>query len=1022
MSLRKNLLVVFLCLLMVPFLTAQVTRQNGVIKGEVVDKDGVALPGVTVSATSPVLMGVVTSITSEAGLYRLLNLPPGVYTIMAALTGFKTVKQEGIVVASGQTYTVNLATEMTQLAEEITVVGAPPTVDLQSNKLSSIVSTELLRSLPLNRNIANLFNITAGAAGTIAAYSGSIHGANPGSTAYEIDGVNGESPTTGGMQIRPQFESVEEIEITTGGLPAQVGGSGGSFISVVTKSGGNQFHGQGQAYYTAKDLNQMLYTDEEFASFRRSKPGFAKYDYDFSGSLGGPIIKDKLWFYATVEYAQNEYTFTFDPVTIEGKAYGLYPIPSKNFAPFLKLTTQLNKDMRLFFMFNGAYGKRTYSYGYNTCEDARWMSVSNASALTGELNWTLGPNTVVAFRGAANVFHWPLVRPDESNTAIAKYDQYTGYAWSAHENEDLYQIRNSYSGSARLTHFMDGVLGGNHEIGAGVEYLYYFDKLTVAVGNPLTMYYWDGNPYIHQAWGDDRATYGDGIIKLGAYGPNEGDSTKDLPGDRLSAYVQDSFTLLNNRLTVNLGLRFDAYRGWIGGGTTTGTDPSGLAYKVGEQVAEHINWNPYGPNSWPELKDVFAANTLSPRIGVSYDLFGDGKTAVKASWGRFYEAVPVMWYCYAQPNIQAAYQFNWWDNNGNGVCDDPGIDAYEPRDGYWSFWENDMESLYFNVAHKDDQYQLVPPDNTELILSISHELARNFSVKLQYVNTRGYHGHWDSWYDRVTGAYIDSLEDAPAGFWVPFHTIIPAVGDWPETAVTVYYPTNDYNWDNITTRQCSSPYSKRIYNGVELTFDKRYADGWALGGSVTYSTLKSQGYYSVNYFTNGWGYDINDIPLAVKLYGTFKMPWGFVGSFIYRHYEGGPIGGGGNFWDTPFDVTVLAPADWMAEHNIATWYSDYWYAGVRIQPTGTHRNASWDNVDFRIEKEFKFGFGTVAVFADVFNLLGNKYVNVGLNPGGAWYPDAEYTTSGTRELDYYYGRITSLSGLRTYKISARITF
>ena len=397
--------------------------------------------------------------------------------------------------------------------------------------------------------------------------------------------------------------------------------------------------------------------------------------------------------------------------------------------------------------------------------------------------------------------------------------------------------------------------------------------------------------------------------------------------------------------------------------------------------------------------------------------------AAKASWGRFYEAVPVMWYCYAQPNIQAAYQFNWWDNNGNGVCDDPGIDAYEPRDGYWSFWENDMESLYHNVAHSGDENQLVPPDNTELILSVSHELARNFSVKLQYVNTRGYHGHWDSWYNRVTGEYLDTpWQDAPEGFWVPFVTTVPAVGAWPEATVTVYYPTNDYDWDNVTTRQCSSPNSKRVYNGLELAFDKRYSDGWALGGSVTYSALKSQGYYSANYFTNGWGYDLNDIPLAVKLYGTFKMPWGFVGSFIYRHYEGGPVGGGGNFWDIPMDVTVIAPADWMAEHNIATWYSDYWYASVKLAPTGEHRSPSWDNIDFRIEKEFRFGFGTVAVFADVFNLLGNKYVNVGQSPGGAWYPDAENTTSGYRELGYWYGKIQSVSGIRTFKLSARITF
>jgi len=1028
MNLRRNIFVVILCLLMVPFLSAQVSRQNGVIKGTVAEADGTPVPGATVTAKSPALIGVVTSVTTEEGLYRLINLPPGVYTITAALTGFKTVIRPDIVVETGQTYSVALVTEVTKMAEEITVTGAAPVVDLQSNKLSSVVSTELLQNLPLNRNISNLFNITAGAAGSIAAYTGSVHGANPGSTAYEIDGVNGESPTTGGIQIRPQFESVEEIEITTGGLPAQVGGSGGSFISVVTKAGGNAFHGQGQFYYTAKDLNQMLFTDEEFVAFKKSKPGFAKYDYNFSGSLGGPIIKDRLWFYTTAEYGQNEYTFSFDPVTIEGKSYGLYDIPAKSFSPFLKLTTQINEKMRFFVMFNGVYDQSTYSYGYYTTEEAKWMSKGNRTALTGELNWTLSPNTVVAIRGAANIFKWPLVRPEETMNSIAKNDWYTGYRWGAHEGEDLYQNRNSYTGSVRLTHFMDGVLGGNHEIGAGVEYLYYFDKLGVARGNPLTMYYYDGNVHYYDALRQQgageypREQYGDGLINLAANAPNEGDATKDLPGNRISAYFQDSFTTLKNRLTINFGLRFDKYKGWHGGGRSTGVAQDSIAYKVGLQVESHIGWNPYGPFDIAANKNVFDATTLSPRIGASYDLFGDGKTALKVSWGRFYEAVPVMWYCYAQPNIQASYNFNWWDNNGNGIADDPGVDAYEPTDGYWSFWENDLESLAQNVAYDGQKYQLVPPDNTEFIVSLSHELAKDFSVKVQYVNTRGYHGHWDTWYNRVSGEYLDlPYDQAPDGFWVPFTTTVPGVGDWKTSTVTVYYPTNDYDWENVTTRQASSDNSKRVYNGFELTFDKRYSKGWALGGSVTYSTLKSQDYYSANYYVNGWGYDLNDIPLAIKLYGTFNIPLGFVGSFIYRHYEGGPIGGGGAFWSIPQDVTIIPPADWVAENNVASWYADGWVS-VKLQPTGEHRSASWDNVDFRLEKEFKLGFGKVAVFADVFNLLGNKYVNVGQQPGGVWYPDSEGGSTGTRVLGYNYQRLVSLTGLRTYKLSARISF
>jgi hypothetical protein len=1017
MNLRRKAFVVFLCLMMVPFLTAQVTRQNGVIKGTVVEADGTPVPGATVTALSPALMGSITSLTGPDGVYRLINLPPGIYSLTAELTGFKTVKREDIKVEIGQTYTVELKTEVSSIQEEITVIGTPPVVDLASNKITSVISTELLYNLPLNRAIGNLFNITAGAAGSIAAYSGSVHGANSGSTAYEIDGVNGESPTTGGMQVQPQFESVEEVEISTGGLQAQYGASGGSFISVVTKSGGNQFHGQAQAYYTATGLNQMLFTDEELASMKKSKPGFAKYDVDASASLGGPIIKDKLWFYSTLDYRQNEYTFSFDPVTLEGKTYGAYTNPTKTWAPFIKLTTQISKDMRLFVMFNGSYSDSYYNAGYYNVEDAVTKSLPKTSAIAAELNWILGPNTVVAFHASYNNLNWALTNQSSSRSNVSKYDAYTGYLWGT-GGEEQYTIRRSESLNARLTHFMDDVLGGNHEIGAGFEYLYNFDRLSVTRGNPLSMTYYNGNPYYYQAQGMARATYGDGLISLGAEGLNDGDATKDLPGSRLSAYLQDSYTTLKNRLTINVGFRFDWYSGWFGGASSTGPGTSTLAYKVGAFVADTIGWNPYAAMTWGDIKNTFDSKTLSPRIGASYDLFGDGKTALKISFGRFYEAVPVMWYSNAQAYIQASYNFNWWDNNGNGVCDDPGVDSYAPTSGYWAFAKQDLASLKEQVAFEGEQYQLKPPYNNEFIVSLSHELAQNFSVKLQYVNKMGYRDHWDTWFNTAARQYLNSVADAP-GFWVPFTTTVPGVGDWPTKTVTIYIPTANYDWDHVTNRQASNPYSKRQYNGVEMTFDKRYANGWALGGSVTYANSKSITPYDPNYAVNGWGADINDIPLAIKLYGTFNMPLGFIGSFIYRHLEGGPLNYGGSFWDKAMDVTIVVPDQWIADHNCVNWYN---WVGVMLEPNGTHRKASWDNVDLRLEKEFRFGFGTVSFFADVFNLLGNKYVNVGLSPAGVWYPDGENTSSGTRELDYYYNKINSVTGVRTYKLSARVSF
>jgi hypothetical protein len=1015
---KKGLVLWCLALLIAPALQAQIARQTGVIKGIVTDEQGVVLPGVGVTAESSALMGLASSLTDATGTYRLINLPPGTYTLTASLAGFKTVKKPGVIVQVGQTYVINLQTGVSALSEEVTVTGAAPMVDVQSSKITNVITTQLLQSLPLNRNINALFNITAGSSGTIAAYSGSIHGANSGSTAYEIDGVNGESPTTGGMQISPQYESIEEIEIATGGLPAQIGASGGSFISVVTKSGGNKFHGQAQTYFTAKNLNQMLFTDEELVSLGRSKPAFAKYDVDSSFSLGGPIVKDRFWFFGTMDYRQNEYTLTNVPVTLEGTQYGVFTNPTKTYAPFFKLTTQINKDMRLFVMFNGSYSKNLYSPNYFQVFDSTTRSLSNSMALTANLNWMLGANTFVDVRGGYNNLDWSLTSQPEARANVTKVDDYTGYTWGNKQNEEQYTIRRGETASARLTHFMDNVLGGNHEIGAGVEYLYSFDRLTVARENPLTMHYYDGDPYAYAAQGRDRATYGDGYIQLSNMGPNKGDSTKDLPGNRIGAYLQDSFTA-KNRLTVNLGLRFDYYWGGFGGASSTGTDPNGLAYKMGEFVAETIGWNPYAAMTWNPLWKTMQNTTLSPRIGLSYDIFGNGKTAFKIAWGRYYEAMPVMWFSNAQASIQQNYAFNWWDDNGNSIPDDPGIDRYYPRDDYWSFVEQDLSSLRLLVAGKGDQYQLKAPWSNELVLSLSHQLAKNLSVKLQYVNKLGRRDHWDTMYDTATRTYLNSIQDAPAGFWVPFTTTVPAVGDWKESTVTIYVPTADYNWDNVVWRQASNPYSKRLYNGIELTFDKRYDNGWALGGSITLAKSKSITPYDPNYVVNGWGADINDIPMAIKLFGSFRMPLDFIGSFIYRHLEGGPLNYGGNFWDKSMDVSVYVPDAWLAANNCVTWWN---WIGVQLAPNGTHRQSSWDNVDFRLEKAFKFPFGTVSVFADVFNLIGNKYVYTGLNPSGVWYPDGENTSSGTRELDYYYKKVTNVSGLRTFKLSARVVF
>lgn len=291
---RRIWVAALLCLAMAATLSAQVVRQTGVIKGVISDNAGSPLPGVNVTADSPALMGTAAAVTDENGAYRLVNLPPGTYTITASLQGFKTVKQPGIIVLVGQTFTVNLKTEASALSEEVTVTAASPIVDVQTTKIGTVLTTELIQNLPLGRTMVGVWKTVPGASGTIDTYSGSVHGSFWNTTAYQIDGVSNNDPTHGGMLVKPQYDSMEEMEITTGGLPAQIGNSGGSFVNIVTKSGGNEFHGQAQAYYTNEHLTQNLFPDIDLTAMGMGTPVLPKYDLDGSASIGGPIIKDKI--------------------------------------------------------------------------------------------------------------------------------------------------------------------------------------------------------------------------------------------------------------------------------------------------------------------------------------------------------------------------------------------------------------------------------------------------------------------------------------------------------------------------------------------------------------------------------------------------------------------------------------------------------------------------------------------------------------------------------------------------------
>ncbi|MBM3295536.1 MAG: TonB-dependent receptor [Candidatus Aminicenantes bacterium] len=984
--------------------------QTGTIRGTVTEESGTPLPGVAVTATGPRLIGQVTAVTNEAGAFRLPALPPGTYSLTFALSQFQPVKRDDVIVNVGMTVTINIQMKPSTLEEQITVVGASPVVDIQNTKIVTQIDSNMMMNLPVARSLTTLINMSPG---TI---SGITHGGTGISASYEVDGVNVNDPSMNGRAVTVEYDAMEEVEIITGGLPAQVGNTGGSFVNVVTKSGGNTFSGMVQGYYNSDDLNEILFSDEQIRALGVGKPSFAIYNIQGSGILGGPIIKDKLWFFLDGGLTRTKSLATFRPTTILGKSYDQYTPLNTNYQGFGKMTAQLAKNLRAFVMVN--YSRPFYPYsggGTYVTQDATQYRLDNNWAFTANASWILSPNTFIDFRAGMSDTYWDIRLQKGTEDGYAHYDAYTYYSWGNSSRFDEPVWRNTTQGSIRLTHFQDNFLGGDHEIKAGVEVQTGVDEWTWWRNNPIGWYYYNGSPYYYRGLyglSAPHPTYGDGYLYMYVCGPESSPNVVNGTEIRFGAFIQDSWTI-KNRLTLNIGVRFDSYNGFLPESKKAAS--AGIASSVGETLfVPAFGFNPYGAMTIPRWDDVMGWSPFSPRFGATYDLFGDGRTAVKVALSRYSEAMPVMYFQTVHPLRPRSFGFYWTDLNGNGVPDAATVDKYVSSGGSPAMM---LESYYRKLI----QPNIKAPMYNEYVASITHELFRNFSLGLQYI----YHEKKDTvddvLYDSATGRYWNAYEEAP-DWWIPFTTTVPAAGAFPAQTFTMYFMSDKAPYTTQMNAFANVKQAIRKYHGVELTFNKRYSDGWQLGGSIVYSRVRgnntddygsvwgySGAYNNPNWFVNRYGYIGADRPLVIKLYGSFRLPARFIASFYSTYYSGSP-------WQRT--VTVFPPSGWMAAKG-ALGYS----YSVNVEPSGTRRNPATTNVDFRLEKEFLIGrLGKLGVFVDVFNLLGSTFVNVSMNPAGTWRPTDEFVTTGTYTAASTLGQVTSISGVRTYRVSGRFSF
>ncbi len=562
-------------------LPAMATVQTGKLAGTVFDPDGVPLAGVTVTISSPQMMGTRKIQTAEDGSFLFFGLPPGRYVLQIEQQGFLPFKQENVKVGIGSTVTLDILLELPTAEETVVVTARRPVVDKERTTLGGNYDDEFIEEVPVSRQYQSVATL---APGVVGGGNPNIHGGSLYSNQYLVDGVNTTDPVTNTFSANFNFDAIKEVQVLTGGLDAEYGYATGGIINLVTKSGGNEFHLDTSFY--AKPNQFTLKDDFE-------KEGAPSNDsYQFNVNVGGPIIKDKLWYFASLELDRaisklSETEDWFNPANPE-KIQHAPRIWSSLYA-LGKLTYQATDNHKLTVLVQGdpttIENELQDIYTSDDAERQRFQG-GGFYSLSWEALWTrsLFQKTQIALsHGVLDIYPMGCRETDNENCR-SHYDQDTGLT-TGNDSIDYISKRYRLQFDSSWTYYLDGALG-DHEFKTGWQYAHTWQDLVNGIPGGASYTDRSGRPYrISQLLRNDQGEF----EKL----------RTTITGDTLGFYLQDAWKITKD-LTIKPGVRFD----W----------------------AEMRNYN----------DDVITSfMTTSPRLNLVWDITGDGKTVFRAGYNRY---------------------------------------------------------------------------------------------------------------------------------------------------------------------------------------------------------------------------------------------------------------------------------------------------------------------------------------------------------------------------------------------------
>jgi hypothetical protein len=909
--------------------------QTGNISIKALDDQGAVMPGASVTITSPVLPRPIEGTTDTSGVFQVPGLTPGSYTVKVSLQGFQSLIREDVIVRQGQTVSLDAPMKLGSVSEAVTVKGESPVVDTKTVGSRTNIDSALLQTTPGGKDIWNILEYKApgvvvetpdvgGNQGGLQR-SMSARGTPNSQNTQLLNGVNVNDPAAQGFSMNYYIPSAfENIQVSTGAQDISIG-TGGVLINMVTKSGTNVFKGEAlQTYQGKRTQSNNVDSDLRDAGFRPDANS-TELITNSNFQLGGPVLKNKMFFFGSMNYqATHVKVPDFPSVLPSYIATPLSGTSDQDTTDILagegKVTYQLGPDNRFeAYLSKQRYDKpnRGAATGLTQESDSKELDTFVVSQIA--YNRVLTQRMFMDAKISYNNTHFPLFQKTSLQPLT---DQSNNNALYRNRTSSAIMYRRRLQAIANWQYYLPSFTGGRHEFKGGFDNGYtpedvdtlrvddvnlVFRSLPTPTASTVTIF----NTPLHQ----ERA-----VMSTALYG-------------------QDSYT--RGRLNVIGGIRWERVEGYLPAQVTPTSRffPDGLLFQ-GVNIGGVIQNYTVQKNFDAVHGDPLWYN-WAPRIAGTFDIFGNGKTAIKASWGKYLDQIGTG--TPPNPNANLNQQYVWNDLNGDL--------NFQPGNATWDGLKyvggefgalNTTNGLAVAVFDKSVRR----PSRNEVTVTLDHELFGNFLLDISYLHTREKdpQGTIDNSIDLWPLQYTQiQLTD-------PGRDGLADTGD--ERPITVY---NQNAGVTTTTKTINDNRLATRYDGIDIITTKRFEQGWTLLAGYTYSRTRvdlTSLANPNNAFVNAGG-ESGGRRHNLKASGSYLLPYKVLLAANFRLQSGLPIT---RTWAIPACTGTLTT---NCTRTSVT---------VNAEPRGSVQLPWLPTVDLRAGRYFDFRRDRVELSVDVYNL------------------------------------------------------